>query len=98
MRTVFKVEKDDEGKLDEVLDEDPVSRLSITKRSGKSLGIEEEGIFIVLEGKQEICEEAEGELEGFAEKVSGDEKEEVTEAIKQEEEKSMKGFGSIFQE
>lgn len=96
MKLTFEVEEDEKEAVDEVLSEDPIARLSITQRSAQSLGFEEEGSFFLLEGDQDTCEEARKELKEHAEELTDSKKEEVLEAIKEEEEKSMKGFGSVF--
>lgn len=98
MKVVFRFEKEEESAVDKVLDQDPVSRLSITKRDSKSLGLEGDDMALVLGGEEEICKEAKEKLEKHAEEIKGGDREEVLDAVEEEEEKSMKGFGSIFGE
>lgn len=96
MKMVYKVEDDDKENVNEVLDEDPISRLSITQRSAGSLGFDEEGSFLILEGGEDLCGEAEDKLEECAEKLSDEKGDEVISAVEEQEEKSMKGFGGVF--
>lgn len=98
MKLVFKVEEKKKRNVNEVLDEDPVARLSITQRNAGSLGFDEEGSFLLLEGDEGTCSEAEERLAEDVKEVTGGKKEEVIETIKEEEEKSMKGFGGVFGE
>lgn len=98
MKLIFKVEDEKKDEVNEILDEDPIARLSITMRSADSLGFDQEGSFLLLEGDEETCQEAEEELEGLAEKITGENKDEVIESIQEQEEKSMKGFGGVFGE
>lgn len=98
MKVVFRFGKEEESAVDKVLDQDPISRLSITKRDSKSLGLEGDDMVLVLEGEEEVCEEAGGKLSEHVKEVDSEDREEVLDAVKEEEEKSMKGFGSIFGE
>lgn len=98
MKAVFRFEKEEESAVDEILDEDPISRLSITKRGSESLGLEGDDMVLVIEGEEEICKEAKEKIEEHAEEMGEEGEEEVLEAVEEEEEKSMKGFGSIFGE
>ena len=96
MDLVFRVDEDNKSKLDAVLDEDPVSRLSITQRNSDVFDLDVEGILVLLEGDEETCEGAREEISSFGEELKGEEKEEVIEAFKAEEEEAAEGFGSIF--
>ncbi|MFP4116283.1 MAG: hypothetical protein ACLFTQ_03740 [Candidatus Aenigmatarchaeota archaeon] len=98
MKLVFEVDKDEKSRLDGVIDEDPVARLSITERNGETLGIDKEGVFVVLEGDEEICEEAREKITEFGEELEAEDRKEVIEAVEAEEEEAAEGFGSIFGE
>ncbi len=96
MRIVFKVDESEKPKLQNVLDEDPIARLSISQKSSETLEIESEGIFVMLDGDDEVCEEAREKLSEFGEELEGSEKDEVVEAIEAAEKEAAEGFGSIF--
>ncbi len=96
MKIVFKVDESESSKLKEVLDEDPVSRLSITQKNSEALELDSEGVFVVLEGNEDICKEAREKLSEFAKEIEEKEKEEVVEALETVEQEAAEGFGSIF--
>lgn len=96
MKHVFCFGSDNKSKVEDILEKDPLSRLSITQRKCKSLGFDEDGSFLVLEGDEEFLEEANSQLEGIVGVVEGEDRDEVLEKIEQEERESMEGFGSIF--
>jgi len=98
MKVVFRVDGDDKSKLDGVLDEDPVSRLSISRRNSEVLELDMEGILVLLEGDDETCEKARERMSSFAEELRDEEKEKVVEALESAEEEAAEGFGSIFGE
>ncbi len=96
MKLVFKVDEDDKSKLQNILDEDPVSRLSISQKNAKALDLEMEGVLTVLEGAEDSCEKAREELSKFAEELEDEEKKKVVESIEAAEKEAEEGFGSIF--
>lgn len=96
MKIVFNVDESDRSKLQDVLDEDPIARLSISQKSSDTLGLDSGGIFAVLKGDDEVCGEAKEKISEFAEEVEGSKKEEVVEAMEAAEKEAAEGFGSIF--
>lgn len=96
MKLVFKIEESESSKLDNVLDEDPVARLSITRKNAEALDLEQEGVVVVLEGDEDTCEEAREKISDFGEELEGSEKVEVVEAVEKAEKEAAEGFGSIF--
>jgi len=66
-------------------------------RDAESLGFQEEGSYLYVEGSEEFFEENEEEIdyEGV-EELEGEEKEEVIQKIKEEKENAAQGMGTIF--
>ncbi|MFP4116559.1 MAG: hypothetical protein ACLFQ8_00680 [Candidatus Aenigmatarchaeota archaeon] len=96
MKIVFNVGESEKPKLQDVLDEDPIARLSISQKSSETIDVDAEGIFVMLDGDDEVCEQAREKLSEFGEELQGTEKEEVIEAIEAAEKEAAEGFGSIF--
>lgn len=92
--TVFAVT--DKGAVDELYEDDLVSRQSITVRDGSALELDDDVRYILLEGSDEAQDKA-GELLGdAAETLDDEEAEEVFEAIKDRDQAGAQGMGAIF--
>ncbi len=96
MKIAFRVDESDKSKLQGILDEDPISRISINQRNSSSLGLDQEGIVLMLEGEKEVCEQAKEKIQEFGDELEGDEKDEVIRALEEAEKEAAEGFGSIF--
>ncbi|MCD6399025.1 MAG: hypothetical protein DRP20_02315 [Thermotogae bacterium] len=96
MQVVFFVEKENLNKVKDVTKEDPIGRQSITFRDNVSLGLEKEGNYLLIDGSEEACKEAEERLKELAQELDGEEKETVIRKMKEMEESAMEGFGGIF--
>ncbi len=96
MKIAFRVDESDRSKLQSILDEDPVSRLSIKQKNSEALDIDSEGIIAVLEGEDGVCNQAKEKISEFGEELEADEMEMVVEAMDKAEEEAAEGFGSIF--
>lgn len=96
LKLVFRVDSENKAKAEDIVDKDPISRLSVTEKDSRALDLKMEGTVLVLDGDDEICEQAKEELDDVSDEVKDEDKEEVLAALKKEEEKSMEGFGSIF--
>ena len=95
MKKIFLVSNENKAKAEEAIKKDDlVSRSSIVIRSASSLGIEEEGYFIVIDGKEEAVKKAEELLKDLAKKY--EKKEEVEKKMKEQEESAIEGFGNIL--
>lgn len=95
MDVLLFIKKENYKKLKEILLKDEkVSRASVTFREAKAFG-EKEGYFCYIRGTDEQCERV-LELIKLAEEVKGEEKEEIINKIKEEEEKSVEGLGGIL--
>ncbi len=96
MKIAFRVDESDKSKLQSILDEDPISRLSIKQKNSDTLDIDSEGIITVLEGEDDVCKEAKEKISEFGDELESDEMDRVVEAMEAAEEEAAQGFGSIF--
>ena len=95
MKEVFLVSSDNKNKAEtELKKDDLVSRGSITVRSAESLGIKEDGYFIVVDASEEAIKQAERIMKGLGKKYK--DREEVIEKVEKQEDSAMEGFGNIL--
>ncbi len=95
MREVWHTTSDKRVKAEEVLKKDDVvGRQSIYVRDARSLGIAEEGYFIIIDGSDEAVKKADALLKGLAEKYK--KKDEVIRKFEEEEAKATEAFGFII--
>ncbi|MEM5794183.1 MAG: hypothetical protein QXS48_01975 [Candidatus Aenigmatarchaeota archaeon] len=95
MEIVLQVETKDYQKVREILlKDDLVSRASVTFREGKGYG--GEGYFCFIFGSEEQCKKALEVTKELAKEIKDEEKEKLISKIKEEENKALEGFGSIF--
>ncbi len=94
---IFEVNKEDAGKIDEVLKDDIVSRQSITTRDGKSLDVDKDVIYVKIEGSEEGVKRAE-DLFGKVgiKKMEKEDAEKINEKIKSQDDSAAVGMGMIF--
>ena len=95
---VFSVDDDKLEKVRNIvgIGENSLVKQSITIRDNKSLGLETDGYYIMIDGSEEACEEAQERLKDVAKELEGDEKQKVIDKMKEMEESAMEGFGGIF--
>ncbi|UCG95843.1 MAG: hypothetical protein JSV92_02230 [archaeon] len=93
---VFFVEKENLNKVKDVTGEEPIVRQSITFRDNKSLGLEKEGNYLMIDGSEEACRDAQEKLKDLAEELENEEKEKVIDKMKKMEDSALEGFGGIF--
>lgn len=95
---VFKVSKENVGSAKRILNDDLLSRQSMTMRDAGSIGLEGDVVYVMLEGSEEAIKRA-GELFG-AEKVAdlldAAEGDKIYNTIKEEEDNSVAAMGAIF--
>ena len=95
MQEVFLVKSENKIKAEDIVKKDNViNRGSITIKQPASLGIKEDGFFLVIDAQPEALKRAEQLLAGVAEKYP--KKDEVLKKIKEEEDKAIEGFGNIL--
>ena len=92
---VFEVPRDKKGEMTKVASDDLIGRQSITTRDAKSLGIEGDCYFLLIEGSDESLEKARAMLgdSGVKPSVSRDE---IHKKIKDEEDDAADGMGMLF--
>ena len=93
MYAVFKFDSGDR-KIETLYGDDLVSRQSIVKRDGKSLGLDEKKNYILIEGSDDAIKKAR-EIAGEYE-IKGEEGEKIYRKIKESEESATLGMGAIF--
>ena len=102
MEVVLHVEGDKYIKLKEkLLKDEIVNRASIVFKDAKQFG-KDSGYLCIVIGTDDRCERAkelakDEEGNELAAEVTSEEKEEILKKIKEEENKAIEGFGSIFQ-
>ncbi len=96
MQIVFFVDNENLNKVKDITREEPIVRQSITFRDNKSLGLEKEGNYLMINGSDEACEEAKNRLSDLAEILDGEEKDKIIEKINEMEDSALEGFGGIF--
>ncbi len=93
MYAVFKF-KGEDAKIRKMYQDDVISRQSIVKRDAKSLGLEGNEIYLLIEGTEEAIEKARkiaGDME-----IKGQDGEKIYRKIKESEEEASLGMGAIF--
>ncbi|MEM5772729.1 MAG: hypothetical protein QXL86_00675 [Candidatus Aenigmatarchaeota archaeon] len=107
MEIVISIEQKNLQKVkDLLLKDDVISKASIVFKEAKSLN-GKSGFYCYISGLDEQCKRAlekikmknekTGEISELAREVVGEEREEVINKIKEEEDKALEGFGGIFQ-
>ena len=95
MEIVLTLESKNLQKLKDVLlKDDAVSRSSIVFKEGSIIG--KEGYFCYLSGTDEQCKKAVELSKDLAKEVTGKDKEDLINKIREEENKASEGMGSIF--
>ena len=97
MEEILKIKKEDLQRVKEMLLKDEqVSRASIVFKEASGLGFEGEDYYCYLSGPDELIKKAKELVKELSEEVGEKDKKEIIKKIKEEEEKAMTGFGSIF--
>ncbi len=97
MEAVFFIEKERYPEArDRASSDDRVSRQSLTFRDSQSLGLHEEGYYLLVSGSEEGIKKSRELLKGLGRELRGEEAKGVADIIKKQEEEAMEGFGGIF--
>lgn len=96
MYTILKIEKQNSSKVDALYQDDLISRQTIIRRDNISLGIKEDALYVIIEGSQEAIERALLLSRDFATALSDPEKDTIYRKVKEQDESSLEGIGSIF--
>ncbi len=95
MKEVYFVSKENKSKAEDALKkDDSVSRGSITLKESSTLGMKEDGFFIILDASEQALKKAGELLKDIAEKY--EKKEDVLEKIQEQENSAIEGFGNIL--
>ncbi len=93
MYVVFKF-KGEDAKMREIYQDDLIGRQTIIKRDARSLGLDENEIYMFVEGSSDAIEKAKEIAGEFI--IEGEEAEKIYKRIKESEEEASLGMGAIF--
>ena len=98
MEWITFVKKENVNKAEEKLrsDFDIAAKQSITVRDAKSLDIEKDGSFFLIDGTDEGIEKCKELINEFVEEVNEEDLNKAKEKIKEEEDKAAEAFGGIL--
>lgn len=95
MYEVFEVESEKKDFVGDILSDDLISRQNTNVKEGDSLGFKEDVTYVMVEGKEEAVEKAKDLFKEEGIDVA-ENKEEVRDKIKEEEEAAAQGVGTVF--
>jgi len=95
MYLVFSFPQTSRSQVDAIVNEEPIVRQSIITRSADNVNSKRDGMIVFIEGSEDACKAAKEKLKDF-EEVTGEEKDNIIKKIKEDEDKSIEGFGNIF--
>ncbi len=95
MYEVFEVVSEKKAVIGDILGDDLISRQNTDVKEGDSLGFKEDLTYVMVEGEEEAVEKARELFEEEGIDIA-DNKEEVREKIKEEEEAAAHGVGTVF--
>jgi len=93
---VFRVPAAQASRADAVWKDDLVSRQSITSRDAKSLGLQGDDRYVLVEGSDAGVTRATELLKGLAHALAGKEAERVYRQFRAQDEEAASGMGLIF--
>ncbi len=94
---IFEVKTEDAGKINQFIKDDLISRQSIMTRDAGSLNIDEDFLYLKIEGSDDAINHAKELAKEFNFEVVSDEKAEtINKKIKEDEESAASGMGMIF--
>ncbi|MFQ5552106.1 MAG: hypothetical protein ACE5EW_00025 [Thermoplasmata archaeon] len=96
MDAVFLFPKEAASRSREILEDDLISRQSVTLRDARSLGMERDGTLVFIQGDAAAIERFETLAEEAAERLAEDEAAPLTARLRKEEEDAAEGVGLLF--
>lgn len=96
MYAVFHFPPDSQLRAQEVLADDLVSRQSLATRDARALGMDRDGLLVVLEGREEAADRFAALAGEAARRLTGEEAERVHRLLKEQEEEAAEGMGFLF--
>ncbi len=95
MYEVFEVGSEKSDVISDILSDDLISRQNTHVREGDSLGFKENVTYVMVEGKEEAVKKAKDLFEEEGIEVA-ENKEEVKEKFKDEDQAAAEGVGTVF--
>ncbi|MFQ5986873.1 MAG: hypothetical protein ACE5KQ_05895 [Thermoplasmata archaeon] len=96
MDAVFLFPKEAAARSREVLEDDLISRQSVTLRDARSLGMERDGTLVFIQGDVAAIQRFEALVENAAERLAEGEAASLTTRLRKEEEDAAEGVGLLF--
>ena len=94
---IFEVQKEQIGKINELLKDDIVNRQSILTRDASALGIDKDVSYLRIEGSEKGLKRAEELAKEFEfTKLAENDARDVDQKIKEQEDSAANGMGMIF--
>lgn len=95
MYVIYEAPKDKLQKVTEILADDLISRQTTSVRDGRTIGMEEDVNYVMVEGSEEAVDKAK-ELFEEEELKKAESPDDVYDAIKKADEDAAAGVGTIF--
>ncbi|MFQ5920011.1 MAG: hypothetical protein ACE5I4_08235 [Thermoplasmata archaeon] len=96
MDAVFLFPKEAAAHSREVLEDDLISRQSVTLRDARSLGVDRDGMLVFIQGDATAIERFASLAEEAAERLGEDEAASLRAILRKEEEDAAEGVGLLF--
>ncbi|MFQ6013121.1 MAG: hypothetical protein ACE5LS_05705 [Thermoplasmata archaeon] len=96
MDAVFLFPKEATARSREILEDDLISRQSVTLRDARSLGTEREGTLVFVQGDASAIERFAALAENTAERLEEEEAAPLRALLRKEEEDAAEGVGLLF--
>ena len=94
---IFEVKKEESGKINKVINDDLVSRQSITTRDASSLDIKGDATYLKIEGSDDALKKAKEISKEMGFKKLGEKQaKEINEKIEAQDDSAASGIGMIF--
>ncbi len=96
MEAVFLFPKEASARSREILEDDLVSRQSVTLRDARALGVDQDGTLVFIQGDPGVIERFESLAEEAAERLGEDQAASLRAILRKEEEDAAEGVGLLF--
>ncbi|MEE9164508.1 MAG: hypothetical protein V3U17_06945 [Thermoplasmata archaeon] len=96
MDAVFLFPKEASARSREILEDDLISRQSVTLRDARALGVDQDGTLVFIQGDPGAIERFESLAEEAAERLGEDQATSLRAILRKEEEDAAEGVGLLF--
>ncbi|MFQ5918803.1 MAG: hypothetical protein ACE5I4_02000 [Thermoplasmata archaeon] len=96
MEAVFLFPKEASARSREILEDDRISRQSVTLRDARALGADRDGILVFIQGDAGAIERFASLAEDVAERLEEDQAASLRATLRKEEEDAAEGVGLLF--